>query len=71
MPRFSSITFCQNRPKINLILQKKYKIFKRWLLRPQTPATAPLPSLQIYGVRAFGPVQFSYRLTDCTGTCQE
>ena len=34
MPRFKSITFYQNRPKIKLFLQKKQQNFK-------TPETAP------------------------------
>ena len=38
MPRFDSINFYQNRPRIRLFFQKN-KIFERWWLRPQTPAT--------------------------------
>ena len=34
MPRSEAINFNQNRPKIKLILPKKYKIFERWELRP-------------------------------------
>ena len=36
MPRFNSINFYQNRPKIKIFLPKKYKIFERWgsALRP-------------------------------------
>ena len=37
--------FYQNRPKIKLFLQKKYKTFERWA-PPHTPRTAPL---QIFG----------------------
>ena len=36
MPR---INFYQNRPKMKLFLQKKYKIFERRRLRPHTPVT--------------------------------
>ena len=38
MPRFKSINFYQNSPKIKLFLKKKCKIVKCWGLRPQTPA---------------------------------
>ena len=42
MPRFNSINFYQNRPKIKLFLPPKiYKIFERWGLRPQTLVTIP------------------------------
>ena len=37
MPRFKSINFCQNTPKIKLFLQKYAKIFVCWGLRPQIP----------------------------------
>ena len=37
MPRFYSIDFYQNRPKIELILLKEYKIFEGWGLRRQNP----------------------------------
>ena len=37
MPRFKNINFYQNRLKIKPFLQKKYKIFECWGLRPQTP----------------------------------
>ena len=40
MPRFKSIIFYQNSPKI-VIFAKKCKIFERWGLRPRTPQTAP------------------------------
>ena len=30
MPRFKSIIFYQYSPKINLVVKKKCKIFKRW-----------------------------------------
>ena len=37
MPRFKSITFYQNIPKIKLLLQKNAKSLVCWGLRPQTP----------------------------------
>ena len=37
MSRFDSINFYQNKPKIELFLLKKRKIFEHWGLRPQTP----------------------------------
>ena len=40
MSRFNSINVYQKRPKFKLLLQKKYKIFERWGLRPQTPVSA-------------------------------
>ena len=40
MPRFKSIIFYQNNPKIKLFLQKS-AVFERWGLRSQTPKTAP------------------------------
>ena len=40
MPRFNSINFDQNRPKLKLFLPKEYEILKRWGLRTQTPESA-------------------------------
>ena len=61
MPHFKSNNFYQNRPKVKLFLQKKYKIFERWGSAPRPPMasgrwwnssqtlnTAP-PPLQISG----------------------
>ena len=48
MPRFNSIKFYQNRPKIKLVLSKIDKIFERRGLRPQTPEKAS-SALQIFG----------------------
>ena len=51
MPRFNSINFYQNWPKIKLFLPKKYKMFERWELRPQFPVPpvveglAPTPQM--------------------------
>ena len=39
IPRFNSINFYQNRPKIKLFLLKKFKILERWGLRPRPHAT--------------------------------
>ena len=47
MPRFKSINFYQNRPKIELFLQKTTKLLSAGL-RPQTTKTAPA-LLQISG----------------------
>ena len=47
MPRFKSINFYQNIPKIKLFLQKNANFFVYWGLRPQPPAAegfAPRPS---------------------------
>ena len=44
---FNSINFYLNRPRIKLFLPKKYKIFERWGLYPQTAVTAPPLPLQI------------------------
>ena len=44
MPRFKSIIFYQYSSKIKLFLKKKCKIFKRWVLRLQTPKAAHLNS---------------------------
>ena len=46
MPRFNSISFYQNRPKIDLFLQKNTKFLIAGL-RPRTTRTAP--ALQISG----------------------
>ena len=53
MPRFQSINFYQNKPKIKLFLQKikvfwPIKAFDGWGRGFQTPETAP-PPLQISG----------------------
>ena len=40
MPRFKSINFYQNSPKIKLFLQKNAKFFVCWGLFPQTPVPA-------------------------------
>ena len=37
MPRFKSINFYQNIPKIKLFLQKNAQVFVCWMLRSQTP----------------------------------
>ena len=47
MQHFKSIHFDHNRPKIKLFLQKRYKIFVRWVLRSQIPKTAS--SLHTFG----------------------
>ena len=47
MPRFNSIKFYQNRPKIKLVFVKNRQNLVRWGLRPQTPEKAP--PLQISG----------------------
>ena len=47
-PHLKSINFHQNKPKIKLILKKKYKIFDRWELHPQPPETAPPPSADFW-----------------------
>ena len=39
MPRFTSIIFYQNCPKIKLFLKKKMQNFKRWGLRLQIPVS--------------------------------
>ena len=36
MPRFKSIIFCQNSPKIKLFLQKNAKLLSAWGFAPQT-----------------------------------
>ena len=59
MPRFKSIIFYQNRPKMKLFL-KKCKIFKRWRLRLQTPKTV-LP-LRISG---YAPGNFAQFIIIC------
>ena len=51
MPRFNSVSFFRNKPKIKLFLTKNTKILECWGLRPQTPATAP-PSIADFWLRA-------------------
>ena len=48
MPRFNSIKFYQNRPKIKLVCVKNRQNFRALGLRPQIPKKAP-PPLQISG----------------------
>ena len=59
MPRFNSINFYQNMPKIVVFAKKKYKIFECWGLRPQTPVTAP-PHYSFLVTRLAENVNFCY-----------
>ena len=67
MPRFNSIMFHQNRPKIKLVFAKIDKIFERWGLRPQTPEKAPPlqisgyapESNHVFALLIFMPLEFS------------
>ena len=43
MPRFNSIKFYQNRPKIKLVFVKNRQNFRALGAPPQTPETASLP----------------------------
>ena len=53
--RFKTIIFYQNSPKIKLFLKKKCKIFKRWVLCPQTPPHSPPLRISGYAPGNFVP----------------
>ena len=44
MPHSKNKNFYQNRPKIKIFLQNKYKFSEHWRLRSQTPKQPPIQS---------------------------
>ena len=63
MPRWKSINFYQNKPKIKLYCKKKIKFFECWELCPQTPNGLRRNS-QTLRTQSLSPLQISGRAPD-------